>query len=90
VPFLRRSPDPLLQCVPVALLDQVRGPSLDVTRSEQIAMLVKAGGIHAVKPPIADRIAAANHARHDPRAMEATLASIQADRAESYARVGIK
>jgi hypothetical protein len=90
VPFLRRSPDPLLQCVPLALLDQVRGPSLDVTRSEQIAMLVKAGGIHAVKAPIADRIAAANHARVDEHAFEATLASIQADRTESYARVGIK
>jgi len=90
VPFLRRSPDPLLQCVPLALLDQVRGPSLDVTRSEQIAMLVKAGGIQAVKPPIADRIAVANHARVDEQAFEATLASIQADRAESYARVGIK
>ncbi|MEO8554092.1 MAG: hypothetical protein ABI678_29155 [Kofleriaceae bacterium] len=90
VPFLRRSPDPLLQCVPLALLDQVRGPSLDVTRSEQIAMLVRAGGIHAVKPPIGDRIATANHARVDPHVFDATLARIMADRAESYARVGIR
>lgn len=89
VPFLRRSPDPLLQCVPLALLDQVRGPSLDVTRSEQIAMLVKAGGVHAVKPPIADRIAATNHARVDEHTFEATLARILADRRDSYARVGI-
>lgn len=90
VPFLRRSPDPLLQCVPLALLDQVRGPSLDVTRSQEIAMRVMAGGVAAVKPPIADRIAAANHARVDPARFEAVLANIAADRAESYARVGIK
>jgi hypothetical protein len=89
VPFLRRSPDPMLQCVPLALLDQVRGPTLDVSRSEQIAMLVKAGGIDAVKPPLVDRIATQNHARVDEREVEAKLAAIFADRAESYARVGI-
>jgi hypothetical protein len=89
VPFLRRSPDPLLQCVPLALLDQVRGPPLTVERSEQIAMLVKEGGIHAVKPDIASRIASANHARVQQHEVEAKLAAIEADRVESYTRVGI-
>lgn len=89
VPFLRRSPDPLLQCVPLTLLDQVRGPPLTVERSAQIAMLVKAGGIHAVKPDIASRIASANHARVAQHEVEAKLAAIDADRAESYSRVGI-
>ena len=89
VPFLRRSPDPLLQCVPLALLDQVRGPPLTVERSAQIAMLVRAGGIHAVKPPIADRIASANHARVSQAEFEAKLAEIGQDRCEAYARLGI-
>ncbi|HET9993551.1 MAG TPA: hypothetical protein VFQ65_33670 [Kofleriaceae bacterium] len=89
VPFLRRSPDPLLQCVPLALLDQLRGPPLNVDRSEQIAMLVKAGGVEAVKPPLVDRIALQNHARVVQAEVEAKLAAIAADRAESYARVGI-
>ena len=89
VPFLRRSPDPLLQCVPLTLLDQVRGPPLTVERSAQIAMLVKAGGIHAVKPDIASRIASANHARVTQYEVEAKLAAIAEDRRTSYARVGI-
>jgi hypothetical protein len=89
VPFLRRAPDPLLQCVPLALLDQVRGPPLTVDRSVQIAMLVKEGGLHAVKPDIASRIASANHARVERAEVEAKLAAIAEDRAASYARVGI-
>ncbi len=89
VPFLRRSPDPLLQCVPLSLLDQVRGPPLTVERSAQIAMLVRAGGIHAVKPPIADRIASANHARVSQHELEAKLAAISEDRREAYVRLGI-
>jgi hypothetical protein len=89
VPFLRRSPDPLLQCVPLALLDQVRGPPLTVDRSAQIAMLVKEGGIHAVKPDIASRIASANHARVEQHELETKLAAITEDRTVSYARVGI-
>jgi hypothetical protein len=89
VPFLRRSPDPMLQCVPLALLDSVRGPPLDVDRAMQIAMLVRAGGVHAVKPELADRIARTNHARVSQAEVEAKLAAIAEDRATSYARVGI-
>ncbi|MFT3694485.1 MAG: hypothetical protein QM831_15160 [Kofleriaceae bacterium] len=84
VPFLRRSPDPLLQCVPLALLDQVRGPPLTVERSEQIALLVKQHGIQAVKPPLADRIAQQNHARVTREDFEQRIAAIMADRATAY------
>ena len=93
VPFLRRSPYPMLQCVPLALLDQLRGPPMNVERSEQIAMLVKAGGVEAVKPPLVDRIALQNHARvaiEHGAEVEAKLAAIATDRAQSYARVGIR
>ncbi|CAN5571354.1 hypothetical protein BH11MYX1_BH11MYX1_33310 [soil metagenome] len=89
VPFLRRAPDPLLQCVPLSLLDHVRGPPLTVDRSAQIAMLVKAGGIMAVKPPIADRIATANHARVSQHEVEAKLTATIEDRSATYARLGI-
>ena len=78
VPFLRRSPDPLLQCVPLALLDQVRGPPLTVERTAQIAMLVKEGGIHAVKPDIASRIAIG-----EPRARAAARGRSEARRDRS-------
>jgi len=90
VPFLRRSPDPMLQCVPLALLDQLRGPPMTVERSAQIAMLVKAGGVEAVKPPLVERIATQNHARVVEAEVAAKLAAIAADRAESYRRAGIR
>ena len=90
VPFLRRSPDPMLQCVPLALLDQMRGPPMNVERSEQIAMLVRAGGFDAVKAPLVDRIATQNHARVIQIEVEAKLAAIAADRAARYPRVGIR
>jgi hypothetical protein len=89
VPFLRRSPDPLLQLVPLALLDSVRGARPTADRILQAQML---GGTAA--PPrgdVADRIAAANHATvtaHTQRII-ATLDDIAADRAASYARAGI-
>ncbi len=88
VPFLRRSPDPLLQLVPFAVLDAVRAPQLVADRAQQAQLLV-AGG--PPKPAVADRIAAANHARVTPSLAELTarLDAIAADRAESYARVRI-
>jgi len=89
VPYIRRSPDPLLQLVPFALLDQVRGSHVSAKRAEQAQIL---GGLAALpRPDAATRIAAANHATvsADPDEMARTLASIAADRAESYARVGI-
>jgi hypothetical protein len=91
VPFLRRSPDPLLQLVPLAILDaaRARGALEHADRAAQVAAL---GGIAAAPAlPIAERIAAANHARalHDGAAIAARLDDIAADRARAYARVGI-
>ena len=90
VPFLRRSPDPLLQLVPLALLDSVRGAPPSPDRARQAQML---GGIAtAPRGDVADMIAATNHARvvADPAALTAVLDAIAADRRESYARLGIK
>ena len=89
VPFLRRAPDPLLQLVPFAVLDAVRAPQLVADRAQQAQLLVGGGG--PAKQAVADRIADANHARVTPSLAELTarLAAISADRAESYARVGV-
>jgi hypothetical protein len=89
VPFLRRSPDPLLQLVPLALLDAVRGapPAADRARQAQIL----GGHVTPARGDVADTIAATNHARVavDPAALAARLDAIADDRAEAYARAGI-
>lgn len=89
VPFVRRSPDPLLQLVPLALLHAVRAAPPAVGLVEQAAML----GGHATSPrrEIADRIAAANHATVTQAHAEITAAldAIAEDRRRAYARVGI-
>jgi len=89
VPYVRRSPDPLLQFVPLSLLANVRGPSASVDRFHQAQAL---GGV--APPPrrdVADRIAEANHetvsAAH--AAITRTLEDIAADRRRSYDAVGI-
>ena len=89
VPFLRRSPDPMLQLVPLALLDSVRGAPPAAGIAAQAQMLV--GHAPAPRGDVADRLARDNHARvsRDHAALVATLADIAADRARSYARVGI-
>lgn len=90
VPFCRRAPDPLLQLVPLSVLDAIRGGGPHAQdRARQLAML--GGYITAPRAEVADRIAAANHASlttHGP-AIAATLAAIAVDRAAAYARVGI-
>ena len=90
VPFLRRSPDPLLQLVPLALLDGVRAAPAAAGRTYQAQML---GGL--VAPPrgdVADRIALTNHTRvtTETAAVIGCLDAIAADRRESYARAGIR
>jgi hypothetical protein len=89
VPFLRRSPDPLLQLVPLALLDSVRGAPPTAGRSLQAQML--GGTAAATRGDVADRIAAANHATVTAHAarITSTLDAIAADRDASYARAGI-
>ena len=89
VPYLRRSPDPLLQLVPLELLDRVRAYPAVVDITEQAHMLT--GLAEPVRGDIADALADANHARvtADGAAIAAVLDDIAADRRRSYARVGI-
>jgi hypothetical protein len=88
VPFLRRSPDPMLQIVPMAILDSVRTPTVVADLPMQVAML---DGTAKSTIDIGDRIAETNHASvsKDVDAIVARLADIAADRERSYARVGI-
>lgn len=89
VPFVRRSPDPLLQLVPLALLRSVRGAPPIAARAEQAQML------RGVAPParadVADSIAEMNHATvaANAAAIARALDDIAADRRRSYARVAI-
>ena len=89
VPFLRRSPDPLLQLVPLALLDAVRTGPPAADLAQQATML--SGRAEAPRADIATRIAAANHATvaGAHAAISAALDDIAADRRAAYARVGI-
>jgi hypothetical protein len=89
VPFLRRSPDPLLQLVPLALLESVRRSPLPPGRTQQAQIL--AGTAQPPRAAVADAIAAANHATAlaHRAAIEAALDSIAVDRDAAYARVGI-
>jgi hypothetical protein len=94
VPFLRRAPDPLLQLVPLHLIDAVRAAPPLADRARQAAMLGgKVTSATSVGPrgEIAARIAAANHATVSRAHAEITavLDDIAADRRAAYARVGI-
>jgi len=90
VPFLRRAPDPVLQLVPLQLIDAARAghaaPPAD--RARQAAML---GGQAAPPRELSDQIAAANHATVAAAhaAIAAALDDIAADRRAAYARAGI-
>ena len=89
VPFLRRSPDPMLQLVPLAILDAVRAAPPVAERAHQAKIL----GGHAPPPrdDVATQIAATNHATVAAHhaAIAETLAAIAADRDAAYARAGI-
>jgi hypothetical protein len=89
VPFLRRSPDPMLQLVPLAILDNVRAAPPVADRAMQAQIL--GGAAPAPRPDAAARIAVDNHATVSAQAdaIALCLADIAADRARSYARVGI-
>ncbi len=89
VPYLRRSPDPLLQFVPFSILESVRSSTALTDLAAQAQLL---GGVStAPREDIGDRIAETNHARvtKDLGSFDATLDDIAADRRRSYARVGI-
>ena len=89
VSYIRRSPDPLLQLVPLSLLASVRGGNPGADRLHQAQIL--SGTAAPPKRDAAERIAAANHvtvsAAHET--ITRTLADIAADRQRSYERVGI-
>lgn len=89
VPFARRAPDPLLQLVPLSLLAAARGAPPVADRAQQLAIL--AGSPDAPAPPVADRIALANHDTLSAvgREIARVLEDIARDRAASYARAGI-
>ncbi len=89
VPFLRRSPDPLLQLVPHAILDTVRAAPPPPSLAAQASIL--AGHAASPRQGTSERIAAANHDRvaRDHESIIARLADIAVDRAATYARVGI-
>jgi hypothetical protein len=83
VPFLRRSPDPLLQCVPLSLLGNVRS-------TKQVADLFdQAQILRGIIPPVKDvgaDIEATNHATVSAQHAEivAVLDDIARDRASAY------
>jgi hypothetical protein len=89
VPFVRRSPDPLLQLVPLALLRSVRGAPPIAARAEQAQML--RGVARPARADVADSIAEMNHTTvaANAVAIARALDDIAADRRRSYARVGI-
>lgn len=89
VPYLRRSPDPLLQLVPLSLLDSVRGAANEITRADQLKMLGNKAPVH--RGDVADQIAIDNHARVVEAAddVAARLSDIAADRRRAYAAAGI-
>lgn len=89
VPFVRRSPDPMLQLVPFALLATVRTQPMTAERVMQLQML----GNLAPEPKqdIAEVIAAANHTSVTSAQAQiiATLDAIADDRRRSYQLAGI-
>lgn len=89
VPYLRRAPDPLLQMVPLELLDRVRTHTQIVDVHDQAQMLSDLA--EPARPDVADSLADTNHARvsADAAAIAVTLDDIAADRRRSYARAGI-
>lgn len=86
VSFLRRAPYPMLQLVPLAILDHVRGARPAAGLAAQAQML--RGSAPPPREDVAARIAAANHACVIARRAEfdAALAAIFADRDASTSR----
>jgi hypothetical protein len=88
VPFVRRSPDPMLQLVPFALIDAARAARATPALADQAAMLT--GNAPATRDLTAD-IAATNHATvaASHASITTTLDAIAADRRATYALLGI-
>jgi len=90
VPFLRRSPDPMLQVVPHRVLDAVKRAPPPAPRGAQAAML--AGTAPTAALPVAELVAATNLAtvRGDPAALSVVIDDILRDRDDAYARLGVR
>lgn len=90
VPYLRRSPDPMLQLVPFSILDAARRQPLQVA-DRAFTARVLAGLAPPPAPSVSDRIAARNHATVTARLGELArvLADIAQDRLAAYPRAGI-
>lgn len=92
VPFVRRSPDPLVQLVRERALEAVRGETTTGTAYADVWMLTPSGLGESPGPSVRERIGQHNlqtvrSVGHD--AIEAILADIERDRAETYARLGL-
>lgn len=94
VPFIRRSPDPLIQCVRVSILDDLRKGDrgtnyLDPTGQDLLALF---RSLQEKKPPLHERVAEMNREtllKHGLDRAEALLDAILADRDARYARFGV-
>lgn len=90
VPFLRRSPDPTIQCVRLSVLSALRRGEegtdyVDLATTNLQELLAR-----PVRKPLHERVAEMNLATVRERgidAIEMVLADIAADRAAAYARV---
>lgn len=84
VPWLRRSPDPLLQCVPLTLLETVRAKS----QPDRMLQAQIIQGLAKVPRDVEAQIAEANHATTTAHRaqIEAVLDDITRDRDAAYAR----
>jgi hypothetical protein len=92
VPFVRRSPDPTIQLVRREALESVRGDASSGTALVEVWMLSPAGLAAPQKEGVRERIAQNNLEtvlEHGAPTIEAVLADIAADRAASYARLGL-
>lgn len=94
VPFIRRSPDPLIQCVRVSLLDELRKGDrgtnyLDPQGKDLLALF---RSLQEKKPPLHERVAEMNLEslrEFGIAEAEALLDEILADRDARYARFGV-
>ena len=59
IPFLRRSPDPCIQVVRIAVLDRVRGAAPEGTQFIDLSFLERAAA-DAVEPTLRERVSQAN------------------------------
>ena len=92
IPFIRRSPDPTIQLVRQRVLEAVRGEENAGTTVVDLWMLTPGGRTETETLGLRERISLANQKRlreTGTAAVEAVLSDIAADRARSYARLGL-